>query len=157
MPILSGGMTPPTQTSNACSAESERLFILRPRASRVLAWWWWALHGVAAAGIIGLPIEWPIRCLLLAALGGHWLRQAPKSSPVLVRYPNGTWAAHELGRSALRLGAGSSYASWWIRLLLHDEQGALTVLLLREQFRAQDWRALRAVFGRLPGGPPTDG
>ena len=116
-------------------------------------WWWWALHGVAAAGIIGLPIWWPIRCLLLAALGGHWLRQAPKSSLILVRYPNGTWAAPELGRGALRLGAGSSYASWWIRLLLHDGQGTLTVLLLREQLRTRDWRALRAVLGRATGGP----
>jgi hypothetical protein len=118
-------------------------------------WWWWALHGVAAAGIIGLPISWPIRCLLLAALGGHWLTQAPESSPILVRYPNGTWAAPELGRGALRLGAGSTYATWWIRLLLHDGQGTLTILLLREQFRTRDWRALRAAFGRLPGGRPT--
>ncbi|MEE8237806.1 MAG: hypothetical protein V3S67_05775 [Gammaproteobacteria bacterium] len=113
-------------------------------------WWWWALHGLAAAGIIGLPISWPIRCLLLAALGGHWLRQAPKSSPILVRYPNGTWAVPELGRSALRLGARSSYATWWLRLRLHDGQGTLKFLLLRDQFQAQDWRALRAVFGRLP-------
>ncbi len=113
--------------------------------------WWWALHGVAGAGIIGLPISWPVRCLLLASLGVHWLWQAPQCSPVLVRYPNGTWAAPELGRSALRLGSGSSYASWWIRLRLHDGQGTLKILLLRDQFRMQEWRALRAAFGRLAG------
>ncbi len=98
----------------------------------------------------------PIRCLLLVALGGHWLRQAPKSTPILVRYPDGTWAVPELGRRALQLGAGSTYASWWIRLLLHDGRGTMKVLLLRDQFRTQDWRALRAAIVRLAG-PTTDG
>jgi hypothetical protein len=156
MRIFSAGMTPPTRTSNACSAGSEQISILRPRASRGLALWWWALHGVAGAGIVGLPISWPIRCLLLVALGVHWLWRAPEFSPILVRYPDGTWAAPELGRRALRLGPGSSYAGWWIRLRLHDGRGTMKVLLLRDQFRTQDWRALRAAFGRLAG-PPTDG
>ncbi len=146
MPIFSVGMTPPTLTWNPCSAGSERTFVLRPRVSRVLNLWWWALHGAAAAGIVAVPVSWPVRCLLLAALGGHWLRLAPVLSPVLVGSPNRTWAAPELGRNALRLVSGTRYASWWIRLILHDEQGTLKVLLLRDQFRAQDWRALQAAF-----------
>jgi len=112
---------------------------------------------VAAAGIIGVPMSWPIRWILLGALGGHWLRQAPAFSPVLIRYPNGLWAAPELGRSALRLRSDTRYASWWIRLILHDGQGALTVLLLRDQFDTQDWRALQAVFRRLPAVPRSSG
>ena len=145
-------MTPPTPILKPCSAGSEPIFVLRPRVSRALHLWWWALHGVAAAGIIALPISWPIRCFLLVALGGHGLRQAPAISPVLVSYPNGTWAAPELGRSALRLGSGTRYAGWWIRLLLHDGQGTLKILLLRDQFRTPVWRALQAGLRRLPAG-----
>jgi len=144
-------MTTSTQSLNTCSAGSERIYIPRLRASRILLLWWWALHGVGVAGIISLPISWLNRCVLLVLVAGHGLKLAPELSPVLVRYPNGLWSAPEIGRGALRLGVGSGYAGWWLRLILHDADGTLKVLLLRDQFQAPEWRALQAAFRRLPG------
>ena len=148
-------MTLPTRASRTYSAESERTFTLRPRVSLLLAWWWRALHGVGAAGIIGLPVSWLIRCPLLAALVVHGWWRLPEPSPVLIGYPNGTWAAPELGRAALRLTSGSMVATWWLRLVLRDGRGRLPVLLLRDQLCAEDWRALQA-FLRRPRDAPTD-
>ena len=148
-------MTLPTRASRTYSAESERTFTVRPRVSLLLAWWWRVLHVVSAAGILGLPVSWLIRCLLLAALVDHWWRQLPEPPTVLISYPNGTWAAPGLGRSALRLTSGSMVATWWLRLVLRDDRGRLPVLLLRDQFCAEDWRALQA-FLRRSRDAPTD-
>ncbi|MFP6828554.1 MAG: hypothetical protein VCC36_05875 [Gammaproteobacteria bacterium] len=126
-------MTLPTRASRTSSAESERTFTVRPRVSLLLAWWWRALHVVGAAGIIGLPVSWLIRCPLLAALVVHWWRQLPETPPVLNCLPNGTWAAPGLGRTAVRLTSESMVATWWVRLVLRDGRGRLPVLLLRDQ------------------------
>jgi len=143
-------MTLPTRASRAYSAELERTFTVRPRVSLLLVWWWRALHAVGAAGIIGLPVSWLIRCPLLAALVVHSWRLFPEHPPVLIRHPSGAWAAPGLGRSALRLTSGSMVATWWIRLELCDGRGRLPILLLRDQLCAEDWRALQAFLRRPP-------
>jgi len=113
------------------------------------------LHGSGAAGIIALPVFAGIRSLLLLALAGHLLWRWPAATPVLVAYPNGTWAVPRYGLCGLRPGSGTRSAPSWIRLVFAGGRRSCRIVLFRDQFDARDWRDLRARLrysARIPAG-----
>jgi len=141
-------MNPSIRASSGCSFVSGEAFVLRPRPSRLLKLWWYAVHGLAGLGIAGVPL-WPaLKCFALAGLLAHAWWRVPPLAPLLIKRRNGSWAAPELGRTELRPLADTSYGLWWVRLILADARGTVRWLLLRDQLDPAVWRALQVSLRR---------
>ena len=114
--------------------------------------WWLALHGLLAAAALALDLPILVRGLLVAGLGAHATLRPPRSAvSTVICDPDGRWALPEAALQDLRLGPASRHTAYWIRLVLLGEGHAFDILLLRDQLRPADWRALRArLWARAP-------
>jgi hypothetical protein len=119
----------------------------------MLTLWWLALHGLLAAAAVALDLSILQRAVVVAGLGAHAALRLPRSvvATVICR-PDGRWALPDAALQDLRLGLASRHTAHWVRLVLLAEGcRAFDILLLRDQLRPAEWRALRA---RLAAGPP---
>jgi hypothetical protein len=107
------------------------------------------VHAVAAAGLLasGLPVAVKLAGVAAALAHAVARRPAPPPSTVLC-FPDGAWALPDDGGARLVLTEGTSVGPFWVSLRLASDTVSVSVLLLRDQLPAADWRALRAQVGR---------
>lgn len=115
--------------------------------SRALLLWWVALHGLIGACLfmlaVGPGVRWLAAMLLLAH--GWWRRPALTHGVLLLG--NGYWALPARGRFRLAPGLGTAYTTLWARVVLTDAAGRrVPLLLLRDQFSAEDWRKIQVAL-----------
>lgn len=107
------------------------------------------MHAVAAAGVVASALPTAADLAAVAALILHAVVRRPPPPPrVLLRHPDGRWSLTERASLRLALGEGTSAGPFWVLLRLGAGPDAASVLLLRDQLPASEWRALQAAVRR---------
>lgn len=129
-------------------------WVLHPSASRLLAVWRGAVHGLAAVSIVLCGLAWPLKLVAVAALLAFAvIRRGPEPLPI-ERDAAGAWSLPSLGLEGLELRPGTAVGPFWARLALGSDSGvAVTVLVLVDQVDRESWRRLQvALRGAAPAG-----
>lgn len=129
------------------SSSSSAPACVKAERSRALVLWWVALHGLIGASFLMLAVGPGIRWLGLVLLLAHGWWRRPASQGIVLLLGNGRWALPSSGRFRLRLGSGTAYTTLWARVVLIDAAGRREpLLLLRDQFSAEDWRKIQVAL-----------
>lgn len=130
--------------SHGSSKPSGPVCILRAERSRLLSIWWCLLHAVIGASVLMLPVGVLAVVLLVPVLAHARWRWPTGQGGVLLLSGNDQWGLPVRGRFGLRPGPGTLHAPLWVRLVLTDAAGGpVVLLLLRDQFSAEDWRKIQ--------------
>ncbi len=125
------------------SRASDRIYILKPEACRLRRAWWLLVHAVAAAGLAASALPGPARLALIGAVIAHGRRRSPGSPPLLLVTDAGRWSVPARGLFDVALAPGSAHTSLWARLVLGRGARAATLVLLRGEYGAADWRRIQ--------------
>lgn|GEM_PF-1747943 len=121
--------------------------------SRLLACWHIAVHVLAVVSVYVSGLAWPLKAAAAAGLVAHFaLRRPPAPIPV-TRHADGTWSLPSVGPDRLALRPGTAVGPFWARLSLGGAESpkTVTVLLVKDQLGAEDWRRLQAELRRRAG------
>lgn len=90
---------------------------------------------------------------MLVAVVLHGIARFPRTTDLLVHAQDGTWALPERGLFGLRLAPGTAWGNAWVDLVLRGPGRRVRLVLLRDQFPAEDWRRLQVAVRESDRGP----
>ncbi|HEY5623687.1 MAG TPA: hypothetical protein VIV14_07985 [Gammaproteobacteria bacterium] len=105
--------------------------------------WWCLVHAVALAGVAGVFVDIGTVAACGTAVLGHALWFRPPRPPKFIGYAEGHWFLPGAGGRLLVVAHGARLGPWWVRLVLAAPSHETTILLLRDQLAASEWRLLR--------------
>lgn len=118
--------------------------------SSVLALWWIALHLLLWSSVLAATRDLVPGLAALTVLAAHAALRFPESRVRLTRSGDGRWSIPARGLYDLNLGSRTCFSSSWVLLEFVSHDRSLRMVLLRDQFGAQDWRRLQVAV-REPG------
>lgn len=130
------------------SNRSEKVYILKPVPSPARGAAWALAHAIAVVGAAAAGLPAAARFALIAAVLAHARYRAPPPAPLLLVTGAGRWSVPAIGLFDIVPDRRSAYTRCWARLVLG--RPAATLVLLRPEYQAADWRRIQLALRRAP-------